>query len=421
MKQHWPKLALGGAVVVVLLVLLFSSEAETAAAELLVQPIEGPFQVAVTVTGELRAKNDVKIYGPTQARQFRIYEMKIQRLIPEGTVVAPGDFVAQLDQSELNSRIQDAQIELQKAASQYTQTRLDTSLTLSKARDELVNLRYAMEEARLRKDQAVYEPPSVQRQAEIDYEKAQRSLNQSTKNYSVQVDQAIAKMSEVGAELSKAQKQVDELQQLASTFTILAPQDGMLIYKRDWRGNKTAQGGTVNAWDPVVATLPDLSVMESVVYVNEVDIQKIDVGQPVTISLDADPDKRLTGVVTEVANIGEQRPNSDAKVFEVVIEINEEDSDLRPAMTTANTIIVADVPQALAIPLECIHTADSVQFVYKKQGGSTVRQEVRLGLFNENEAIVEAGLDQDDEVFMSLPPDPSNVPLRRLEPGLAGR
>lgn len=414
MKKHWWKLLLGAVAVAAAGGLLaWTPDAESH--DLLVQPTVGPFQLTVTTTGELKAKNSVSIYGPSNARQARIYEMKILKLIPEGTVVQKGAFVAELDRSELLSRIKDTELELTKAQSQYEQARLDTSLTLSKARDEQINLRYAMEEARLTFEQAKYEPPSVQRQAEIDFEKAERALQQAVDNYQTQVAQARAKVREAEAELMKNQKQHQELVDLAKEFTILAPENGMLVYKRDWRGQRVTEGGTVNAWDPVVATLPDLSVMESITYVNEVDIQKIQAGQPVQIGLDADPDKKLTGVVSRVANIGEQRPNSDAKVFEVAIQINEADTTLRPAMTTSNTIVAAEVPEALHIPLECIHARDSLTFVFVRRGGSVQRQEILLGLINENEAIVHAGLAPDDWVYMSLPADTTGRPLRQLE------
>ena len=341
--------------------------------------------------------------------------MSIQRMVPEGTVVAKGDFVAELDRSELNTKMNDANLELQKAQSQYEQAMLDTLLNLSKERDNQINLRYAMEEAHLRQEQATYEAPSVKRQAEIDFEKSERGLAQAIENYQTQVKQGSAKMREVEAELSKAQNQLQMLADATQQFTILAPENGMVVYKRDWRGQKLTTGGMVNAWDPVVAELPDLSIMESITYVNEVDIRKISVGQPVEIGLDADPDKRLNGSVARVANIGEQRPNSDAKVFEVAVEVAGADTTLRPSMTTSNTIVVAEIPEALYIPLETIHTQDSLTYVFARRGGRTVRQEVHLGLLNENEVIVEDGLTVEDRLYLSLPTDTTGMDLRRLE------
>ncbi len=414
MKKRWLLILIGAiAIVAVMGLLLRSQGSETS--DLYVQPKRGPFQVTVTTTGELKAKNSVKIYGPTGARQLQIYQIKIERLVPEGTVVTQGGFVAELDRSELNTKMNDANLELQKAQSQYEQAMLDTLLNLSKERDNQINLGYAMEEARLLQEQATYEAPSLKRQAEIEFEKSERGLEQAIENYQTQVKQGSAKMREVEAELSKAQNQLEMLAEAAQQFTILAPENGMVVYKRDWRGQKLTTGGMVNAWDPVVAELPDLSVMESITYVNEVDIRKISAGQPVEIGLDADPDKRLNGSVARVANIGEQRPNSDAKVFEVSIEVAGADTTLRPAMTTSNTIVVAEIPEALYIPLETIHTQDSLTYVFTRRGGRTVRQEVHLGLLNENEAIVEDGLTVEDRLYLSLPTDTTGMGLQRLE------
>ena len=92
-------------------------------------------------------------------------------------------------------------------------------------------------------------------------------------------------------------------------------------------------------------------------------------GLSANISFDAFPDKKLTGKVIGIANVGEQKPNSDSKVFEVLIEINESDTTMRPGMTTGNTIIADVVPEALIIPLEALHSqGDSISYVIKKVG-----------------------------------------------------
>lgn len=412
-KRHWITISIA-AVILVAVAGVIAVGQEEASADLLVSPQHGPFQVTITATGELQAKKSVKIYGPTTARQMRIYQVKIQRLVPEGTVVTKGAFVAELDRSEVASRLADSGIELEKASSQFEQTQLDTLLTLSKARDEQVNLQFAMEEARLQWEGAAYEAPSVKRQAEITHDKAKRAYQQAVENYMTQVAQARAKMREVEATLNKARKEVQDLNELAQEFTIMAPENGMVIYKREFNGQKLTEGGTLHIWDPVVAELPDLSQMESETYVNEVDIQKIQTGQAVVIGLDADPDKKLSGTVQEIANIGEQRPNSDAKVFLVKILVHDSDTTLRPAMTTSNEIIVAELPDVTYVPLEAIHTADSLNYVFVRTGRGVVRREVRLGLFNENEAVVEDGLETLDQIYLSVPADTAGMPLQRI-------
>lgn len=383
--------------------------------ELLTSPKRGEFVVDVNTTGELRAKNSTEIKGPQGGRDVRLFNLKIQRIIPEGTLVKKGDFVAELDRSEITAKLQDAQLELQQAQSKVTQAELDSTLELSQARDNLINLKYALEERQIAVDQSQYESPAVQRQAEIDLDKARRQLAQETKNYQTKVKQNIAKMSDVEAELTKKKNEMNKIRSLMNEFTVRAPDQGMLIYKRDWNGNKIAEGGEVSAWNPIVAELPDFTTMESVTYVNEVDIQKIKTGQKVIMGLDAVPDKTLTGEVTSVANIGEQKKNSDSKVFEVVIVISGTDSLLRPAMTTSNQIFVEKLDDVLFIPLETVHAIDSLSFVFKKDGISPVLQQVQLGLMNENEVVVNRGLTLNDQIYLSMPNDTSGIKRIYLE------
>ncbi len=414
MRKHSLKIIFGVITLLIAIIAISMGSTSETSNDILISPEVGLFEVAVNVTGELQAKNSIEITGPPNARQARIWQMTINSLVPEGTVVKKGDFVAEIDRSEITTRLKDEQLDLQKTQSSYTQTKLDTTLELSRARDNLVNLKYAMEEAKLKMEEAIYEAPSVQRQAEINYEKSERAYEQAVNNYQTQVEQSKARMSEVEADLQQAKDRLKLYEDIINEFTVKAPADGMVIYVKDRRGQKTTEGSQINAWDPTVASLPDLSVMESIVYISEVDIQKISENQPVEIGLDAYPDKQLTGQVTKVANVGEQRPNSDSKVFEVSIIVNESDTTLRPAMTTSNKILVEQVEDALHIPLETIHTVDSLTFVYKKDGAGIKKQEVALGLINENEAIIHQGLTKEDKVFLSIPENTEEITVARL-------
>jgi len=402
------------AIVLLCIIWLFWVPATSAKSEIVILPARGTFLVTVTTTGELQAKSSINIMGSENARAANIWQMKITNIIPEGTVVKKGDFVADLDKSEITGRFKESQLSVQKLEAQYLQTKLDSTLALSQARDELVNLSYAREEKKLAMEQSVYEAPAMRRQAEIDYERAQRACEQAQKNYVTKTRQSIAKAQAAEADLLKERQRLDLYQKTMIEFTIKAPADGMVVYAREWNGKKKVVGSTINAWEPTVATLPDLREMESITYISELDIEKIAVGQPVKLKLDASPKKPLSGVVTAVANIGEQRPNSDSKVFEVRIRVNESDTTLRPAMTTANEILVAKLDSVLSVPLECVHTEGQTTFVYRKNGGTAVKQEVKLGMINENAAVVLLGVADRDELLLSSPPEPGRLRLVSL-------
>ncbi|MDY0103719.1 MAG: efflux RND transporter periplasmic adaptor subunit [Lentimicrobium sp.] len=372
----------------------------------------GDFSINVTTSGELEAKNSENILGPSGLREVRIWQVQISDLIAEGSIVDSGQYVATLDRTEITNRMKDLESELEKLESQFIKTKLDTSMDMRAAREELINLKYALEERQITVDQSIYEPPATQRQAKIDLEKAQRAYEQAEKNFKLRTAKNDANMQEVFASYSQAQRKLEQIREVLKGFTVTAPKAGMVIYKRNWDGSKIGVGATMSSWDNVVATLPNLTEMISKTFVNEIDISKVKVGQKVQIGVDAFPEKQYTGEVTEVANIGEQMRNSNAKVFEVVIRVNEFDSILRPAMTTKNIINTSIIPQVLYLPIECIHTADSVSFVYTVSG--QLKQQIRTGASNENQIIITEGLEEGDEVYLSPPEKAIDWKLNKL-------
>lgn len=400
---------------------LFARNPAPADAALVARVKRGDFVVTVTTSGELRAKEFVQITAPPNTQQAGAYQMKIASIVPEGTVVRQGEIVAELDRSTLATKLAEVTLALQKAEAQHEQAMLDSTLNLSTARENLRTLALALEEKKLAFEQAVYEAPTVRRQAEIEHEKAQRALAQATSDYSTKTEQAKAKMREVGADLARQRNMLKVVQDVMAGFTIRAPTSGMVIYVKEWNGRKRTTGSQVTAWDPGVATLPDLSLMESVTYVNEIDIRKISRGQPVSLTLDADPSKRLTGTVTSVANVGEQRPNADAKVFEVKVQVAETDTTLRPGMTTGNAVETYRAADALSVPIEALNSEAGVAFVYRRSGGRIEKREVVAGAMSDDEVIILNGLEEDDLVLLSPPEDHARLELVRLPPGTNGQ
>ncbi|MCK5372665.1 MAG: efflux RND transporter periplasmic adaptor subunit [Cyclobacteriaceae bacterium] len=387
--------------------------------EVIAKVQKGYFRVEVTTSGELDAKNSVEIMGPNGLRRAHIYQVKIDDIVDEGTVVEKGGYIARLDQSEIGDKIQNEETDLKQTLSQYTQARLDTALELRKARDELINLKYDIEEKGIILDQSQFEPPAEIKKAEINVEKANRAYHQAVENYKLQKEKAVAEVDEASAKMMDDKNQLNFLKELSKEFTVLAPEQGMVIYNRNWRGQKQGVGATISPWDPTVAKLPDLSKMVSKTYINEVDINTVKVDQRVEIGLDAFPDIKLTGIVIEVANVGEQKPNTDSKVFQLLIEIHESDTTLRPGMTTSNTIVSGEFADVLFVPVESLHSqGDSLSFVYKKEGLGIAKQEVLLGRSNADEVVVLKGLEENDLVYLSDPDGLADKKIERLEASL---
>ncbi|MDX1939909.1 MAG: efflux RND transporter periplasmic adaptor subunit [Saprospiraceae bacterium] len=389
------------------------AESKKESAELTTLVKKGEFKVKVTATGELQAKRSEKIMGPQGMRTSGIWQTNITDLIAEGTLVKEGDYVASLDKTELSNKMRDAQTEIDKILTQLEQAKIDTAIEMRGLRDQLVNLQFQKKEKDLQLEQAKYEPQSVIQQAKLDLERTERDYQQLLQKLILTKEKSDAKIAEINASLRQNQDVFNRLAELSSQFTVNAPKSGMVIYARNWDGSKVSPGSQLHAWDPVVAELPDLKDMVSKTFVNEVDISRVQKGQEVKLKIDAFPDKSFTGKVIQVANIGEQLKDYDAKVFEVIIQVNEADSIMRPAMTTSNEIVTYVFPDVLFIPIEALQS-DSVSFVYKKVDGKIVKQEVIAGESNDDEVIIEYGLSENDEIFLTVPKDAEKMPFEPL-------
>jgi len=380
---------------------------------------KGQFEITVSNAGELEAERSVDIKGPEirQSNQgqnrggdhMRMQSFKISDIVPEGTVVKQGDYIAQLDRTDYDNTLKSALENLNTLQSNLEMAILDTAVTLTNLRDAIKNQVIAVEEAQITLAESKYEPPATIRQAELNVNKQQRALEQKKKAYAMRKAQALADIKQKKRLLNDGTDLVKNLQDFLAQFTIKAPSPGMVIYKEEFNGTKRKTGSNVNPFDRIIATLPDLTSMISKTYVSEIEVNKVANGQKVLITIDAIPGKSWTGTVYSVANIGEQLGNSDAKMFEVLIRLDGINQELRPAMTTYNKIVINSYDDVIYIPTECVYTGtDGIPFVYKK---NRTRQIVVLGEMNEKNIIVKQGLEPGTSLYVMQPDEPEKFRL----------
>jgi HlyD family secretion protein len=408
---------ISGAIIVFLSIIYFSFSKKTDDGVITCKVAKGIIEVKVQTTGQLEAEKSEDIKAPSglSSRNVGIYEIKITDLIEEGSIVDSGQFVANLDHKVLEELITKALEEVRLATVAVQDAKMDSSLTLSNIRDQLINSASDVEERKIVVNESAFESPSVIRKAEMDLEKVKRKFEQDKKGFKLKERQAKAKVDRVVMELDQKNKKVEELTKLTDELTIKAPKHGMVIYSKDRVGNKVQIGSSVATYfGASIATLPDMTKMISKTYVNEIDISKIKKGQKVTLSIDAFPEKVLNGEVFTVANMGQPMPKSDAKVFEVKIRVFGFDPQIKPAMTTSNTILTGVFKNQLFIPTEAVYANDSVKYVYLRKKG-IVRQIVDLGGENENYIIVNKGLSEGDELVFNEPEKPEDVKTQGWE------
>ena len=145
--------------------------------------------------------------------------------------------------------------------------------------------------------------------------------------------------------------------------------------------------------------------------VNDVDFSRIGIGQKTNIRLEAFPDREFHGKVTTVAGIAKDRSDrrqgmlkrsvSGVMIFDLVVEIDEEDPRLRPTMTATVDIIVDELSDAISLPYRAIMEQEDRKFVYVQEDGKTVERDIETGLAGASRIVVTEGLNEGEVVVVS--------------------
>jgi hypothetical protein len=146
-----------------------------------------------------------------------------------------------------------------------------------------------------------------------------------------------------------------------------------------------------------------MSNVISEIYVKEIDISKINVGDSVRVTFDALAGVMIKGSIKTIARVGESHKDFDMKVFKVVIQLDNTHEGLKPAMNSNNDIVLAKLENVISIPLISVFKENGTKYVYLKTPEGSRKQEIKTGLENEESVLVEEGLNEGDKVLLELP------------------
>ena len=363
------------------------------------------FEAVVSCKGEIQSEKSLLISFPDilSDRTLSIYQSQIKDLVPEGTVVKKGDYVALLDEGRIKQLAQQNAENLQKVSASFNDSKLDSAVTLSSNRDELEQLEFDLKYNKIDVEQSVYDSPANQRKTQIAYDRTARLIDSKRRSYRMRQNELKIKCGWNERKLKETEEMNQKYQQALMATRITAPSDGMIIYARNWSGHKTRVGDYVDLWDPAIATLPDLNNLVSETYVEEIYISKIHVGDSVRVHVDALKNKENLAIISNISNIGQDMPGYDSNVFKVFIRLTGDISKFKPSMTTSNDIIIEKAQNVLVIPLVSLFSENGSQFVYLKESGKVTKRNVKIGEKNEKFALVKSGLKEGDKILLSKP------------------
>lgn len=239
-----------------------------------------------------------------------------------------------------------------------------------------------------------------------------------TSRVALETERANAAQSELRRrDVERAQAEVRQIQnqlaqqnvQLTET-RIVAPLAGEITGKYVNEGELVASATAGFAQGAVLVRVADLAQMQVRVNVNEVDVAKVRVGQPVDVKVDGAPGKVYAGKVASIApasltanqSTASQPASTTAVVrFEVKIRVDNPDARLRPGMTAQAAIILEKREGTIILPAEAMQPGDKVTVVTGTEKDKTLKKEektIKVGLRNDADVEVKEGLKEGDKI-----------------------
>nr|HDM59352.1 efflux RND transporter periplasmic adaptor subunit [Bacillota bacterium] len=190
-------------------------------------------------------------------------------------------------------------------------------------------------------------------------------------------------------------------QQRLKDTKVFAPIDGVIAARQVEVGQIISSPTSNVGGGTALLVLSDLSRIFVLASVDESDIGRIEVGQRVTITADAFPDKEFYGKVVRVAARGENTSN--VVTFDVKIEVlSEGKQNLKPEMTANVVVIAAESENALLVPSDAVYRRNGKTFVLvPSDGQQPERRNVEVGIDDGVRTEILSGLKEGEEVVHS--------------------
>lgn len=331
--------------------------------------------------------------------------MKIVDLTQDGKSVKKGDFIVQLDANQVMEGMREVRQSLEKEEADLKNAKIDSAVNLTEKREGIKNALLDLEYNKIDLEQSKYESEAYQRKAQMTYQKAENEIAKKRRDYLLEQNKLKMQVRRSEERVDRSNKHLQKFQQAMQATRIMAPEDGIVIFGKSWEGKKFSKDDNVYTYDfaPAIATLPDMSSVISEIYVKEIDISKIKVGDSVRVTFDALEGTTIMGSIDDIARMGEDHKDFDMKVFKVIIRLNHSDEGLKPAMTSNNDIILEDADNVISVPLNAVINEGGTNYVYLKTHGEIKKQEIQTGIENDESVLVTEGLNEGDLVLLEPP------------------
>jgi HlyD family secretion protein len=353
--------------------------------------------------GEVKALKSVTISAPAEAG-----DLQIVKVSPEGTAVKPGDVVVEFDKTKTEQELAQFQSSLKSAEAEIGQARAQAQLAEEEDKTAVLKAGYDVESAKLEASKQEIVSKIEGEEATLKLADAEQKLREAqTKEKSDKtLNQATVESKEQASK--KAQYDVERANRALAQMTQRAPSAGTISLLQHWSGsNMTAYRPGDRAWPgAAIAELPDATTLRISARVDETERGRLAAKQPVTVQLNAIPDRQFTGHIEQIGAIASLDFSSGWPItrnFILEIVLDQSDPRFKPGITGQVTVIVDRVPNAVTIPAQAMFQKSGQNVAYVWRGTQFEERAIEVGRRSGDKIMVAKGVSPGEQVALKDP------------------
>jgi HlyD family secretion protein len=351
---------------------------------------QGKIRSLISTNGKIEPLNNFEAHAPVAASVERV-------LVKEGDEVRKGQLLVVLDDADARTQAARAQTQLKAAQADLA------AIERGGNQEQVLNLDVELIKARTDRDSAERNLNALKklqqegaastgevREAENALTRADAQLafvkQEQTKRYSN------AEIAHVEAQRDEAQATYDAAQDTLAKSNVRAPFDG-IVYSLPVK-----QGGFVASGD-LLLQVADLRTVQVRAFVDEPDLARLALGDPIQITWDAMPARVWQATVTQIPST--VKLHSARNVGEITSVVENHDLKLLPNINVGVTITSAEHDGVLVIPREALRTDDSTPYVLQVVGHQLKRRNVETAISNLTQVEITHGVAANDLIAIN--------------------
>ncbi len=384
------------------------------------------FERRVTAEGILTAVKATPLSPPLQAEG----PLKIAWLAPDGSHVSAGEVIVRFDPTDKEKELADGRDDRDMADRRIAKKQAEDGAALRDLDRDAESARLDFEQAHTfqSKDPDIFSRVEII-ESEIDETLAGKRVDHATSARETRGSLSRTDVNLLAIERQQAEMKMRQGQEGLRSLEMTAPHGGILIYRRDGRGNTPRVGDSIWAGGQPLAEIPELDEMQAEVYVLEADAGGLSAGLSATVALEAQLGTRYAAKIKRVDTLARPRfRGTPVQYFSLTLEIERTDpAVMKPGQRVSAALVLESRDAVLVVPRQAVADRDGHKVVWRKAASGVFEPvEVTLGPSGLGRVVIETGVEPGDEIALRDPtgnPDgdeADNAGERRVAPASPG-